>query len=395
MSTKTRWRVRAWTGQLVVVALASLSLIDIWVVSLSDVSTGLRLANTLILFAICLALVWRRRTPVAVLLSVMVLVSVQAMFFSPSVQYPGEQPTLESFLALLLGFYSVAAYAEERRSILGAAIVGASILAIDIPRLIAGMNPGDIIPAWLFYTTVWFMGRTLRQRRLQAARLQDLAAQLELEREERAQTAVAEERSRISRELHDVVAHSVSVMVVQSQAAQRLLHGEQPNVRQALESIETTGRQALMEMRRLLGILRRTDAELALAPQPSLKHLNTLIEQMRGAGLPVELHIEGEAEPLPPGVDLSAYRIVQEALTNTLKHAGPSQAQVVIHYLADELELEITDDGYGNGKGGGAGQGLIGMRERVTLYGGVFQSGRRESGGYSVRARLPLKSDRP
>jgi signal transduction histidine kinase len=150
-----------------------------------------------------------------------------------------------------------------------------------------------------------------------------------------------------------------------------------------------------MEMRRLLGILRRTDAELALAPQPSLKHLNTLIEQMRGAGLPVELHIEGEAEPLPPGVDLSAYRIVQEALTNTLKHAGPSHAQVVIHYLADELELEITDDGYGNGKGGGTGQGLIGMRERVTLYGGVFQSGRRESGGYSVRARLPLRSDRP
>ena len=394
MSTKHRWRVRAWTGQLVVVALASLSLIDIWVVSLSDVTTSLRLVNTLILFAICLALVWRRRLPVAVLFSVMVLVGVQAMFFSPSVPYPGEQPTLESFLALLLGFYSVAAYAEERRSILGAAIIGASILAIDIPRLIAGMNPGDIIPAWLFYTTVWFMGRTLRQRRLQAARLQDLAAQLELEREERAQTAVAEERSRISRELHDVVAHSVSVMVVQSQAAQRLLQGEQRNVRLALESIETTGRQALTEMRRLLGILRRTDAELELAPQPSLKHLNTLIEQMREVGLPVELHIEGEAEQLPPGVDLSAYRIVQEALTNTLKHAGPSRARVAIHYRTDELELEVTDDGTGNRKGSGTGQGLIGMRERVALYGGVFESGRRESGGYSVRARLPLDSGR-
>ncbi len=395
MSTKTRRRVRAWTGQLVVVALAGLSLFDIWVVSLSDVTTGLRLINTFILFAICLALVWRRRSPVAVLFAVMVLVDIQAIFFSPSVHNPGEQPTLESFLALLLGFYSVAAYAEERRGILGAAIVGVSILAIDIPRLIAGMNPGDIIPAWLFYTTIWFIGRTIRKGRLQAARLQDLAAQLELEREEKTRTAVAEERSRISRELHDVVAHSVSVMVVQAQAAQRLLEGEQNEARQALGSIETTGRQALTEMRRLLGILRRTDAELALAPQPSLRHLDALIEQVRESGLPVELHTEGETRPLPPGVDLSAYRIVQEALTNALKHAGPARARVEIHYGDDEVELEVTDDGPGTGRGGGAGQGLVGMRERVALYGGVLESGKRNGGGYLVRARLPLDSDRP
>ncbi len=268
-------------------------------------------------------------------------------------------------------------------------------MAIDIPRLIAGTNPGDIIPAWLFYTTVWFMGRTLRQRRLQAARLQDLAAQLELEREERAQTAVAEERSRISRELHDVVAHSVSVMVVQAQAAQRLLQGEQQEARQALTSIETTGRQALVEMRRLLGILRRTDEEPALAPQPSLKHLDALIEQVREAGLPVELRVEGAADPLPPGVDLSAYRIVQEALTNTLKHAGPSHARVAIHYRSDEIELEISDDGVGNVNGDGSGQGLIGMRERVALYSGVLHSGRQNGGGYLVRARLPLDPNRP
>lgn len=395
MSTKTRRRVRAWTGQLVVVALGVLALIDIWVVSLSDVTTGLRLINTFILLAICLALVWRRRSPVAVLLAVMVLVDIQAIFFSPSVHNPGEQPTLESFLALLLGFYSVAAYAEERRGILGAAIVGVSILAIDIPRLIAGMNPGDIIPAWVFYTTVWFIGRTIRKGRLQAARLQDLAAQLELEREEKTRTAVAEERSRISRELHDVIAHSVSVMVVQAQAAQRLLEGEQREARQALSSIETTGRQALTEMRRMLGILRRTDAELALTPQPSLKYLEALIEKVRDSGLPVELNVEGEARPLPPGVDLSAYRIVQEALTNSLKHAGPSHAKVRVNYGEDELELEISDDGAGNGKGEGSGQGLIGMRERVTLYGGVFESGKRDGGGYLVRARLPLDPERP
>ncbi|MGH3146458.1 MAG: histidine kinase [Rubrobacter sp.] len=395
MSTKTRRRVRAWTGQLVVVALASLSLIDIWVVSLSDVPIGLRLINTSILFAICLALVWRRRSPVAVLFAVMVLVGIQALFFSPSVQNPGEQPTLESFLALLLGFYSVAAYAEERRAILGAAIVGALILAIDIPRLIAGTNPGDIIPAWLFYTTVWFIGRTLRQRRLQAARLQDLAAQLELEREEKTRTAVAEERSRISRELHDVIAHSVSVMVVQAQAAQRLLEGEQKEARQALGSIETTGRQALTEMRRLLGILSRTDEELALSPQPSLDHLEALIAKVRESGIPVELRVEGDPKPLPPGVDLSAYRIVQEALTNTLKHAGPARAQVMIHYRDDELELEISDDGAGNGKGEGSGQGLIGMRERVALFGGTLESGKNTDSGYLVRALLPLDQNRP
>ena len=287
------------------------------------------------------------------------------------------------------------AYAEQRRAALAGATAGVVILAVDIPRLVAGMYPGNIIPAWLFYATIWFIGRAIRKGRLQAGRLQDLAAQLELEREENARTAVAEERSRIARELHDVVAHSVSVMVVQAQAAQRLLEGEQREARQALSSIESTGRQALTEMRRLLGILRRTDAELALAPQPSLRHLDALIGQVRESGLPVELSVEGEARPLPPGVDLSAYRIVQEALTNTLKHAGPARARVEIHYGDDKVELEICDDGPGTGRGGGAGQGLIGMRERVALYGGVLESGKQDSGGYIVRARLPLDSGQP
>ena len=147
-------------------------------------------------------------------------------------------------------------------------------------------------------------------------------------------------------------------------------------------------------MRRLLGVLRRTDADLALAPQPGLEELDDLIGQVRAAGLPVELRVEGEPQPLPAGVDLSAYRIVQEALTNTLKHAGPAHARVTIRYRDDEVELEVDDDGAGTGKGGGSGQGLIGMRERVAIYGGVFESGR-QNGGYQVRARLPLDSHRP
>ncbi len=395
MSTKTRQRVRAWIGQLVVIALGAMALIDIWVVFLPDGIPGLRPVNTLIFFLICLALVWRRRAPVAVLFTVMVLVGVQAVFFNLSFRNPAELPPFESFLAMLLCFYSLAAYGEERRAVLAGVTAGFLIVAVDILRLRAGVSTGNIVPSWTFYAAVWFIGRTIRKGRLQAARLQDLAAQLELEREEKTRTAVAEERSRISRELHDVIAHSVSVMVVQAQAAQRLLEGEQREARQALGSIETTGRQALTEMRRLLGILRRTDAELALTPQPSLKYLEALIKQVREAGLPAELHIQGESKPLPPGVDLSAYRIVQEALTNCLKHAGPSHAKVRVHYGEDELELEISDDGAGNGKGEGSGQGLIGMRERVTLYGGVLESGKRDGGGYLVRARLPLDPEQP
>ena len=390
MKLKMRESPARWTDRLIVLALGGLGLAEIWIfVGLYPANTFL--ANIFLCLFASLPLLWRRRAPVAVLFICVVVLGIQANFFNPT-----SEPPLTTFVLLLVVFYSVAAHGEGRRADVSAAVVfAAEILAIDVPRFLAGENPGDIIPAWAFIIVFWFIGKTIRQRRMQAVELEDRASQLELEREEKARLAVAEERSRISRELHDVIAHSVSVMVVQSQAAQRLLEGEQRNARQALKSIETTGRQALTEMRRLLGILRRTDAELALAPQPSLEHLNTLIEQMREAGLPVELRIEGEAEPLPPGVDLSAYRIVQEALTNALKHAGPARAWVKIHYGDDEVELEVSDDGRGTGRGGGSGQGLIGMHERVAFYGGVLESGNRDDGGYVVRARLPLDSDRP
>ena len=386
MSIKLRQNAAMLVDWLIALALGGLVLGEM---SFSSFA-GPRPVNALLFLSVCLTLLWRRRAPLVMLFIAVAVLGIQANFFDPP-----NQPPLSTFIILLVVFYSAAAYGDGRRAVIGAAVAFMmEIVIIDIPRFLAGENPGDIIPAWVIYVIFWFVGRTIRQRQLQAVELEDRATRLEIEREEHARAAVAEERSRISRELHDVVAHSVSVIVVQAQAAQRLLEGEQREARQALGSIETTGRQALTEMRRLLGILRRTEAELVLAPQPSLSQLDALIEQLRASGLPVELRIEGEAKPLPPGVDLSAYRIVQEALTNSLKHAGPSHAQVVIHYRANELALEITDDGTGNGEGGGAGQGLIGMRERVTLYGGVFQSGRRESGGYSVRARLPLDSDR-
>jgi len=387
MSVKLRQHAAVLVDWLIALALSGLVLGEIW----TSPFAGARPVNTFLFLSVCLTLLWRRRAPLVMLLIAVAVLGIQANFFDPP-----DQPPLSSFIILLVAFYSAAVYGDGRRAVIGAAIAFMmEILVIDIPRFFEGENPGDIIPAWVLYLMFWFIGRTIRQRRLQAVELGDRATQLEIEREEKARVAVAEERSRIARELHDVIAHSVSVMVVQAQAAQRLLEGEQREARQALDSIETTGRQALMEMRRLLGILRRTDAELALAPQPSLRYLDTLVEQMRESGLPVELRVKGEARPLPPGVDLSAYRIVQEALTNTLKHAGPARARVEIHYADDGVELEVSDDGPGTGKNGGSGQGMIGMRERVALYGGALESGKRSSGGYLVRAKLPVEPNRP
>ena len=237
----------------------------------------------------------------------------------------------------------------------------------------------------------FLVGREVRRHRREVALLRDRAARLEQEREERARTAAAEERARIARELHDVVAHSVSVMVVQAQAVQRVLEGEQGPARDLLGSIETTGRQALVELRRLLGLLRHSERQPELAPQPSLRQLDDLIEQVREAGLPVRLLVEGEPAALAPGIDLSAYRIVQEGLTNALKHAGPAQARVTVRYSSSDLQLEIADDGTGVAGGAGSGEGCSGCGSASRLYGGELVSGRGDDGGYVVRARLPLR----
>lgn len=374
---------------LLAAALTGAALYEIWVAPFaSDMGIpGPRLENTVIFVSVGLALVLRRRVPIAALFVVVVVVLVQREIFLPQ---PVDQAPIESFLALLMAFYSTAAYAELRRAAIGGALAGAAIVATDLPYLIAGDPRQDTVPSWIFMGTVWLAGWAFRRQRSQSARLEDRAAILEREREQRARIAVAEERARIARELHDVVAHSVSVIVVQAQAAHRLIEGEHHDARRALGSIETSGRQALVELRRMLGILRRVGEEPSLAPQPGLRQLNALIEHFRESELPVELSIEGEAKPLPPGVNLSTYRIVQEGLTNVLKHANATYARVTIRYLGNEIEVEVIDDGTGTGEGGGAGHGLIGMRERAALYGGILESGKRGVGGYFVRARLPL-----
>ena len=205
-----------------------------------------------------------------------------------------------------------------------------------------------------------------------------------------AHRAVAEERRRIARELHDVVAHSVSVMTVQAGAVRRLLGDGQERERQALEVVEATGRQARTEMRRLVGLLREQGAMPEFSPQPSMRTLDVLVGTVREAGLPVELEVDGEPRELPPGVDLSAYRVIQEALTNALRYAGPAHAWVTVRWKEAALELEIANDGRSEPGEGGGGHGLAGLRERVALVGGSVDSGPRAGGGFVVRAHLPI-----
>jgi signal transduction histidine kinase len=238
------------------------------------------------------------------------------------------------------------------------------------------------------------IGRAMRRYRGLTAELRERTIELEHEREERARLAVLEERSRMARELHDVIAHSVSVIVVQAAAERRALPPGAESTGAALDQIERTGREALVELRRLLGVLRRSDdGAPARAPQPGLAVLDELVAQVRDAGLAVEVRVEGSPAELPAGVDLSAYRIVQEALTNTLKHADAHRAEVVLRFGAGELELDVRDDGRGVNGGPaipGGGHGLAGMRERAQLYGGELAAGRRlDSPGFEVRARIP------
>jgi signal transduction histidine kinase len=363
-------------------ALAITGSAEVWATSALDGDP--RALLTLAVLAMTLPLAFRRRWPLAVLVVVLFWATVT------SAAWDLFDKTAFGMGVLLVAAYAVAAYRELREAAIGGAIIlgwgAAAMVWDDVPF-------GDYLFVAIILGGVWAAGRTVRSRRQLAVALADKNVLLEHEQEARAKQAVAEERTRIARELHDVVAHNVSVMVVQAGAERRALGDDRPATREALEAIEQTGRQALTEMRRLLGMLRKDDDELALAPQPSMEHLELLVSQVREAGMPVELEVEGEPEPLPAGVDLSAYRIVQEALTNALKHAGPARALVRVRYGVDELELEILDDGPGpaaDATNGAGGHGLIGMRERVSMFGGNLAAGERSGGGYSVHARLPL-----
>jgi signal transduction histidine kinase len=286
-------------------------------------------------------------------------------------------------LPVIVAIYSAGAHTRGRVLVVSALVVLAATVAAMIEDG-SSLNVSGFLFFGFILGSPFLAGVVIRIRR-ERERL------LARERDERARAAVAEERTRIARELHDVVAHAISVVVLQARGGRRALDSDPGDARRALDAIEATASQALAEMRRLLGMLRADDDVLGLAPQPSLAALGTLVEQVREAGLPTDLRVEGDPRELPPGVDLSAYRIVQEALTNALKHAGSrARARVVVRYGDDELLLEVADDGTGSGQENGAGHGLLGMRERVSVFGGRLESGPRPEGGFAVRARLPL-----
>ena len=294
------------------------------------------------------------------------------------------------FVAAVMASVSFGLISDRRQSVAGWSAVVAAAAVVDYQTTAAF---SDFFWTTLILTLAWFFGVALGTRTEQARELRVRVEAAERDRALAAERATAEERSRIARELHDVVAHSVSVMVVQASGVRRLLKDDQEREREALVSVEQIGRQALTEMRRMLGVMRTgEDQPAALAPQPGLQHLDRLIAQVEEAGLPVTLHIEGERPDLSPGVDLSAYRIVQEGLTNALKHAKGAHADVVIRYIDGLVQLEITDDGVGTQNGTPGGHGLVGMRERVAVYGGTLEAGPREGGGFVLRAVLPMES---
>ena len=294
-------------------------------------------------------------------------------------------------VALLLSFWVVGAENERGQAIAGAAIGFASIAVVAELDVRVGLE--NAVWGIILGSVVCLIAYALQRRAKRAAELEERASRLERELKERAHAEVLAERTRIARDLHDLVAHSVSLMTVQAGAARLLLPSDPARARESLRSVEETGREALADLRRLFGIVRGEEGDAALAPQPGLARLDALLEQSRKAGLPVEVAIEGKRRMLPPGVDLTAYRIVQESLTNALKHAGPACAQVTIRYGREVLDLEITDDGRRTRNGEGTGHGLVGMRERVALYGGEFEAGPRRRDGYAVRARLPIEAE--
>jgi signal transduction histidine kinase len=304
-------------------------------------------------------------------------------------------PSFEPFAAIVIAVYSVGAHTSGGRARAGSALLLALGVGVVVGSVATGHGAADLLSPGFWLLAAWVVGRIIRGWRRRTLELEAMTRELAAQRDLQAQAAVAVERGRIARELHDVVAHNVSMMVVQAGAAARVLEGAQPHVRDALAAIAETGRATVDEMRTLLGVLRAGEDGPALSPQPGLADLERLLQSVRDAGLPVSLHVDGEPVYLPQALDLSAYRIVQEALTNTLKHAGPSRAEVTIRYAAGEVELEVRDDGAGTGPGGGGGHGLVGMRERAAMFGGEIEVGPLAGGGFGVLARLPLAAAVP
>jgi len=340
--------------------------------------TGPRGLIAIAVLATAMALLWRRRSPLAS------AILVAALVLGTSAAWNVPDTIVSPAIVLMCFAFALGAYAP-----LGHAAVGlaAFLLALLATSAVEDKGLGDVFFLASLYAVLWGAGRIVRSRHALAIQLADRAAILEHERDEQAVIAAADERARIARELHDVVAHCVNVMVLQAGA-------ERPQTAQALQTIEETGRQALGELRRLLGIVRTDHRDAPLEPQPTLGDLPTLVARVNQSGLRTALRVSDDVRTLPPGLELSAYRIVQESLTNALKHAPDAHATVDVRYRTDALELEVTND-FGSSKPAtgatGAGAGIVGMRERVALFAGTLEAGAHRDGGFRVRARLPVE----
>ncbi len=331
--------------------------------------------------AMTVPLAWRRMAPVTV--------SVLAFGVLVIMDLTGRGLDSAYIMAVLIvAFYSVGAYLERRQAVAGWAIAVA-LLAVLI-GVESGPGAGDFLFVGSIVSGAWALGMGLRSRSEEGAAHAERADRLQLEREALARQAVADERARIARELHDVIAHAMTIVVVQTSALRRKLLRQQADEDEQLQMIEQTGRQALQEMRRLLGILRTEETELDLSPTPGLADVPDLLRQLREAGLEVDVRVEGQPRPLPVGLDLTAYRVVQEALINVLKHAGTARTTLTTRY--DDAHLDVVVSNWGGRPVTTSlpgGHGLVGMRERVLLYGGSFDCGPVDD-GFVVHARLPL-----
>ena len=386
--------VRRRTDAILAVGLLVLAEIALQAEATSSVAPSGRLILAVLAAAATMPLLWRRHAPLLVFAVVLVPLQVTGPIANGlNLVPPATQGPAAFILAGVVAAFSCSAHGGRRAAAAGLGLLTLAFCLVALPKLLAGegVDLGIYIALGVFVAVGWlFHGRELR-----VVELEEWGRFLERDREQKARTAAGEERARIARELHDVVAHSVSVMVVQAGAARHTLpDGQDTETREALGVIELAGRQALVELRRLLGILRSAEGNPSLTPAPGMNEVENLVGQMRSAGLPVTLHWDGAPVTLPPGIDLSAYRIVQETLTNALKHGGPSQTDVNVRYCADFLELEMCDHG-GRGdrsaRAGTGGHGLVGMRERVALYGGTLEAGP-TAVGYRVQVRLPLTS---
>jgi signal transduction histidine kinase len=340
------------------------------------------------LFAVALStlpIAARRRAPLAAAATVFGAIALRALAADPLEIYP-------PFLAALVAVYSVAAYAPARSALLGAALSAAAI-ALAAARGSGGDAAPALVPSLILLGVVWGLGRVVGARYSSARAIERRAAERDRRAEAEARAAAAAERERIARELHDAVSHSLAMIAMQAGGAQAILRREPGRAEQSLHSIERAAREGLTEMRRLLGLMGADRAQQDLSPQAGIEQLGMIVDRARDAGLEVELRVEGEPRPVPPAIDLSVYRIVQEALTNAAKHAGRCRAVVSVRWRPGAVELEITNDAAPGPRDliGSAGRGLIGMRERAALVGGELEVGPAEDGAFRVWSRLPLE----